>query len=81
VCLAIIKQYATSTWHKTNPEKYRICFIMFIDVWNSFVRLHFSVNRWLTIGDASHHIVKNFGGKSLAKRLLQRIGEKTLANV
>jgi len=32
VHLAIIKQHATSTWHKTNPGKYGVCFIMFIDV-------------------------------------------------
>jgi len=44
--LTIIKQHATS---KTNPGKYRVRFIMFINVWNCFVQLYFTVNQ-LAIG-------------------------------
>jgi len=60
VHLTIIKQHANSAWYKTNPKKYGVCFIMFITVWNCFIRLCFTVNQWLVIGNASPHSLKFF---------------------
>jgi len=37
VLLAIIKQHATSTWYKTNPRKYGVCFYV-----HQYLELHCS---------------------------------------